>query len=149
MIKTKFDKENIYNDDVCGICGKSGDIPHTDCENKAQELAADYREKMMVMAKAYGISQTFGPSNLDSRMTLDDAVDILSQYLDHELTFDIQRVLENENWWYIPHGWVGVLGFIVEKDSKRIFCLGSGLRTEWNAIESYLNGEVEPVVKKT
>ena len=149
MKETHFNSKSIYNGDVCSMCGKSGDLPHPDCENEARLLAIENRTKMIEMANKYGIGKTFGPSNLDSRMDLNEAINVLAQYLDHKPTFEIDQVLENENWFFIPHGWIGVLGFIVEKESKKVFCLGSGLRTAWNAIESYVDGKVDPIGKES
>ncbi len=147
-MKNRYSKDRIYIGGVCGMCGKTAETPHLDCEKKADELAIDYKNKMIKMAQTYGINKTFGPSHLGNKMTLDEAENILSNYLDHKPSYDIDEVLENENWWFIPHEWIGVLGFIVEKESKKVFCLGSGLHSIWNAVMQYMDGKVEPIKNK-
>ena len=43
------------------------------------------------------------------------------------LRYDASRVIENERWWYIPCGWIGCSGCIVNKHDLYVNWLGSAL----------------------
>ncbi|WP_367874582.1 hypothetical protein [Luteolibacter sp. Populi] len=42
-----------------------------------------------------------------------------------EVEFDPEDVIESAKWWYIPFGWIGCAGFIIDKDGGYINQLGS------------------------
>ncbi len=47
-----------------------------------------------------------------------------------ELRYDPSRVIENERWWYIPCGWIGSHGCIVNKNDLYVNWLGSATSVE-------------------
>ena len=58
--------------------------------------------------------------------------------------YSAAEVIEATSWFYIPWGWIGCLGWIVEKDEGTIFKLGSGLGGIDKAIDAYQEGTLEP-----
>jgi hypothetical protein len=44
----------------------------------------------------------------------------------YPLEYDPRKVVETERWWYIPAGWIGCFGFIVNKTDLYVNQLGSG-----------------------
>ena len=123
---------------VCGHCGRSG--IHPECREEMKRLRAGKRFSL----RQFSIDGRFGPVSTDPEMTLEDAVYRLKEHLGHEPEFDVTEVIENRNWWLIPHGWIGMLGFIVEKHTGRIAELGSGWGELLAAIEAYEAGLIEP-----
>src|ERR1041385_6267284 len=47
-----------------------------------------------------------------------------------ELRYDHAKVIENERWWFIPCGWIGCAGCIVNKSDGYVDLLGSALSLE-------------------
>lgn len=47
-----------------------------------------------------------------------------------ELRYDPAKVIETDQWWYIPYTWIGCKGFIVSKEDLYVNWLGSGLTLE-------------------
>lgn len=65
--------------------------------------------------------------------TLRDAEDAIRRHLKkpaHPLHYDPALLVETERWWYIPYGWIGCGGFIVDKHDLAINELGSALSLE-------------------
>ena len=50
-----------------------------------------------------------------------------SEGLQSDLRYDPKLVREGDHWWYVPCGWIGSLGCIVDKRDLYVNCLGSGL----------------------
>jgi len=46
-----------------------------------------------------------------------------------ELRYDPTKVIENDRWWFIPCGWIGCFGCIVNKSDLYVDWLGSGTFT--------------------
>jgi hypothetical protein len=44
--------------------------------------------------------------------------------------YDQTRVIETDRWWFIPWGWIGCAGFIVNKEDLYVNWLGSALTLE-------------------
>jgi hypothetical protein len=40
------------------------------------------------------------------------------------LKYATDEVIETDRWWYIPYGWIGCAGFIVNKDDSSIEAKG-------------------------
>jgi hypothetical protein len=57
-----------------------------------------------------------------------DAKHLSENYLNREISSDENSVLQGSGWWFIPEGWIGMLGFVVEVQSCTVFPLGSGLQ---------------------
>jgi hypothetical protein len=47
--------------------------------------------------------------------------------LSGQLRYEASKVIENERWWYIPCGWIGCSGCIVNKHDLYVNWLGSSL----------------------
>lgn len=134
--------ENSEDDPVCEFCGRKG--VHPECREQVNKIWA----ARQILLRRFTIDGRFGPVTKDPEMTLADAVFILTKHLGYQPEFDVTQVIENKNWWLIPHGWIGMLGFIVEKRNRRITELGSGLGGLLEAIQAYESGVVEPVATK-
>lgn len=68
---------------------------------------------------------------MDSQNSLRDAEDAIRRRLEEErfqgkLHYDSKKVVEVENWWFIPFSWIGCAGFIVNKSDLYVNWLGSG-----------------------
>ena len=46
-----------------------------------------------------------------------------------KLQYDPAKIIENERWWFIPCGWIGSFGCIVNKSDKYVNWLGSSVMT--------------------
>ncbi|PQO45772.1 hypothetical protein [Blastopirellula marina] len=57
--------------------------------------------------------------------SLDDAVRQLRIFLKRDFDFNDDWVIESENWWYIPYGFIGCAGIIMDKLDGYVNALGS------------------------
>ena len=135
----------------CEICGLSG--VHPDCERKAAESELLYRTVDAELLQRYSVAGCYGPSTFASSESLAEASSALRAHLDRDLCYDPSQAVEGHDWWFIPEGWIGVIGFIVQKSDGKIFCLGSGLvglksdsslYAHWAGIDAYFHGGVRP-----
>jgi len=133
FIEYSCSEDNLF----CGFCGRYG--VHPECREQVNKIWADKRD----LLRQFTIEGRFGPVSSEPEMTLEDAVFRLRKHLGHEPEFDVTQVMENRNWWLIPHGWIGMLGFIVDKHTGRIAALGSGWGELLNAIKAYEAGHIE------
>ena len=148
---TQVEEGRLFPTGVCEICGKSGQ--HPDCEARARRALYDQLVADAAMLRKHSLHGARGICSSDSLLSLDAAERRLLEYLRRPLEFDPHSLIEAEHWWFIPEGWIGKLGFIVEKQSGKVFPLGSGLAWpgddatpggDWSAITRYLQGQVEP-----
>jgi len=123
-------------DEVCEWCGMSGYHPGCQAE------MADWAEQVRVRLLQFTMGGSFGPDPSGSGMSFGEAVARLEQYLDYVPDFDAEAVIENKRWWYIPHCWIGMLGFVVDKSTGRVYKLGSGLGDLVQALTAYEQGRV-------
>jgi hypothetical protein len=149
--KKQVDEIGLFGEGVCHMCGKPG--YHEVCEAHEKEIEDKYKENDLLYLKIYAVNGQYGISNNSSYQL---ALKTLKEFLDQPPVFDKEYVIEGDTWWYFPNGWIGVIGFIIEKNSSSIYLLGSGwggIRDEkyksvpahWVAIEAYINGQIEPV----
>jgi hypothetical protein len=146
----KLSKE-IFPPGACPYCGRSGQ--HPQCETKAIELDRRYRETDEEHLRKYSVHGLYGVVGPDSEQSFARAFQLLERHLRRLPTFDRASAIEGGEWWFLPEGWIGMIGFIVEKRTDRIFALGSGLGSwrpqadsyaHWCAIHAYLSGHVLP-----
>ena len=151
------------NQEDCCICYKPG--RHQECsdiyvkreaqikkdieKNKERELKADIE----FLAK-YSITGAY----IDETK-LNQSYDKIKKYLNSKVGVSGHHYyegkgFENDEWWYLPYGFIGCVGYIVEKDSLKIFCLGSGYAMKrvneinganllWGGVLAYVDGEVD------
>jgi hypothetical protein len=67
--------------------------------------------------------------------TIQEAEEVIKQRFSSEgfkgeFQYDPAKVIENERWWYIPCGWIGCGGCIVNKSDGYVNWLGSAIRLE-------------------
>ncbi len=135
-----------HNDDVsapaaggiCEYCGMSG--AHPECRKKQERYLAKRRN----LLRQFANNGKFGSVSPDPEMTLEEAVSRLKEHLGHPPEFDTSEVVENRKWWFIPHNWIGILGFVVDKRTGQITALGSGWGAVWEALEAFQAGLVDP-----
>jgi hypothetical protein len=155
--KKQVDDMGLFGKGVCHVCGEPG--YHDACDQREFDIENEYRKKDDIFLKRYSVHDCFGVHE-SSRNSYKSALEALSSFLSQPPDFDETRVIEGHNWWYFPNGWIGVMGFIVEKGNNNIYSLGSGLSNLhfrekeyefvagcWVGIEKYLSGELDPVVK--
>ena len=134
---------------VCEYCGSKGF--HPQCElamaeshRRFQEMDADYLQR-------YSLHGSYGIVGEESVQTYEQARTALENHLLRPLECGVDRTIEGKNWWFFPEGWIGVIGFIVEKDSNCVIALGSGLvglsglantPGHWCGIVEYVAGRV-------
>ncbi|MDM5178965.1 hypothetical protein PO883_17325 [Massilia sp. DJPM01] len=137
---------------ICEICGKRG--YHAACAAHALQAERQFHENDTRQLQQYAVHQVRGAVGPQSQASLDRAVAALAAYLKRPLECDLGNAIEGDSWWFIPEGWIGMIGFIVEKRSSTIYALGSGLvawsklphtGSDWCGIFSYLNGKVNAV----
>ena len=63
------------------------------------------------------------------------AIQRVEKLLETKIDLELEP-LETENWWYIPYGWIGCIGFIVDKRDEVILLLGSARRM-YDCFEGY------------
>lgn len=155
--KKQVDEVGLFDAGICHICGEPG--YHDTCDQKELDIENEYRKNDVAFLARYSLHDSFGVQD-SSRCSFNKALDTLRSFLAQPPDFDEARVIEGAEWWFFPNGWIGIIGFIVEKDTNNIYPLGSGLANihfrnkeyefvpgYWVGIEQYLSGRLEPVVK--
>lgn len=146
--KQDVDEDNIFGAGMC-FCGKPG--YHIDCQRKMLDIKGRFEKSDKNLLEKYAVNGKYGV--LKGHLGEFNIVcEKLANHLRQKLDFDESKVIENEHWWFIPHGWIGVLGFIVEKTSDDIYVVGSRRNPDfeayayWHGIEGYStgNGELYP-----
>jgi|TARA_B100000745_G_scaffold77308_1_gene46863 hypothetical protein len=143
-------RKEVDEDDVfgAGICSCAQPGYHIECQWRILAIRAKFEESDKKLLKKYAVSEHYGVSK-NNQEEFKLACKKLAERLQQKLEFDETKVIENESWWFIPHGWIGVLGFIVEKESDDIYIIGSRTEPEfdayayWHGIEWYSSGHGE------
>ena len=139
----------LFGEGICEVCGKRGF--HAECDAKVVDLEREYREHDGELLKAHARYGAYGIIGPDSVATYNRAREVLQRYLGRELESSAEEAIEGNSWWYFAEGWIGMIGFVVEKDGAAIFPLGSGLSARcrrphtpanWSGILAYLAGAV-------
>lgn len=139
---------DLFGPGICSGCGKHGF--HPACEARAVERLRAFDEAKRQLLEQHALHGKKGVVGAASRQSYDCALAALSAYL--------ERPLDGAGWWFIAEGWIGMIGYIVEKEGATIYPLGSGLAAryclpnasaDWRAIVAYLNGEVEAAERST
>lgn len=150
--RQEADEGGLYGNGICEICGKKG--MHSHCNAFTIEGRCKVDENDRKYLRKYAVNGGFGAIGADSQASLEHAISVLEKRLGRELECDPGRSIEGDTWWYLPEGWSGVIGFIVEKRSSQIFVLGSGVMARsdltytdsaWCGILEYLKGNAEPM----
>lgn len=142
----------LYAEDACQICGTGITGTHPECEARALAIEAEFKADDQEMLKECARFCAYGIHSDDSRESLARAIASLTRYLGYAPEFDEEELIEGDDWWFVSHGWIGVIGFVVEKSTDRIFSIGSGLGAisqrryvRWVGIDAYLAGRLKPV----
>lgn len=143
--------EFINPNGVCIICGSAG--LHRECEKKfllerddrnkdieKRVEANNVRERELL--EIYSIDGKYGPSNKHSVLNYGDAKKLVEKYDGFTHSYNESIVIENSDWWFIPYFFIGMRGYIIEKESRSVFPIGSGLGSHWDGIELYTKGEL-------
>jgi hypothetical protein len=151
--KQAVDEMGLFGEGICHICGKPG--YHEACEKRELEIAKKFKNNDQLFIKRYAVHNKYGVTE-SSKSSYHNAFSILDSFLSRQdLKFEKDQVVEGDRWWFFPNDWIGLIGFIVEKETGKIYPLGSGLAgydkkyhfvpAHWVAIDKYLNGSVESV----
>ncbi|NHZ80202.1 hypothetical protein F2P44_13085 [Massilia sp. CCM 8695] len=150
--KNQVDECGLFGEGNCEICGKRG--YHEVCAARVLQIERQFLENHVRLLQQHAVHGALGAAGPQSQASLDRAVAALTAYLKRPLECDLGNAIEGDSWWFIPEGWIGMIGFIVEKRSSTIYALGSGLvawsklqytNSDWCGILSYLNGKVDAV----
>lgn len=72
--------------------------------------------------KKYAVHHQYGVVE-SSKPSYNKALSILDPFLSQDPDFDEDKVVEGNKWWFFPNGWIGVIGYIIEKETGRVFRL--------------------------
>jgi hypothetical protein len=142
----------LFPPGICEYCGRSGE--HSECEQAVAEAVLRYQKADEELLRKYAEHGAYGVHGTKSAESFAQACASLEGYLGRPLAFDRASAIEASSWWFLPEGWIGMIGFIVEKGTGLVYPLGSGLgsRTSlpdvgarWSAILEYVSGHVQPV----
>lgn len=142
----------LFNAGICEYCGRTGE--HPECERAAMEAELRYKRADAEQLQTHSRFGSYGVRGPESEKSFRLACAVLEGYLERPAAFDPDRAIEGDCWWFLPEGWIGMIGFVVEKQTSRLFPLGSGLASwggaphagaVWAAIHQYLSGNVQPV----
>jgi hypothetical protein len=146
MLPDSIMRSELFPDGVCELCGRSG--RHPACEERALELQREFDRIDAEMLRQHAL---FGARGLCSNASSDSFAAARRQlvaYLQRPLDLDPGRAIEGDTWWFLPEGWIGMIGFIVEKATGAVLPLGSGvlglhrgprMGADWIAIQYYLS----------
>ena len=147
--KKEVEQEGLFGSGICEVCGKPG--YHDACKEKVEvAIAARDKEDKLLLNK-YSISGSNGVDGPNTILSYKEACEVLKQYVGDKLNAEDSEAIESKSWWYISHTWIGCVGYIVEKESKKVFCLGSGwagidkeniCSAHWSGIKAYLDGKI-------
>lgn len=128
-------------EDVCEICGTYG--RHEECDEKARRWQAEEQARLKELA----VNGKFGPQSSNPSLTLEEAIQLVATDLGEPREVDdvdVDRVIENERWWFVPSRGIGMLGSVVDKATGAITYLGGGLGRVSKALELYESGRLDP-----
>lgn len=149
IIRSRVD-ELVNPKGVCWVCHEDG--LHQICSDtfekerderkfETQEKVRLYEEKKL---KVYSITGAFGLRDNASRITYEKARFLVESIVDGKHAYDESKIVEGKSFWFVPYFFIGLTGYIVDKNSSKVFALGSGLGDMWVGIEMYLNGKLAP-----
>lgn len=113
--------------------------PATDCPECLQDMRAqlayldnqksEYEKWYAALAARLGLAQGM-PTDPAERASFDLALQRLKNAWckagrEGEVAFEDTKILSSPRWWFIPFGWVGCSGFIVDRESGHVNKLGS------------------------
>jgi len=142
-------------EEICEICGMRG--WHEPCNTALAAAELCQRELDQMMLAKYAKYGGLGLQSEQSRESYARVRMKLEAYLKRPLESAAEFALEGNGWWFIPEGWIGMLGYVIETESEALYPLGSGLHAlygrsgyhvPWGAIDAYLDGRIEPVHEK-
>lgn len=145
----------LFSHGICEYCGCSGE--HPECEQAVAEAVLRHQKADVELLQRYATHGAYGVHGRKSEESFAQACAVLKSHLGKPLSFDRASALEASGWWFLPEGWIGMIGFIVENGTGLVYPLGSGLASRniqpdvgasWSAILEYLSGNVRPDQRK-
>lgn len=142
----------LFPSGICEYCGRSGE--HPECEQAVAEAVLRHQKADAELLRKYAEHGAYGIHGPKSTESFTRACASLESYLGRPLSFDCASALEANNWWFLPEKWIGMIGFVVEKETGLVYPLGSGLASlailpnvgaHWSAILEYVSGHLRPV----
>jgi hypothetical protein len=119
----------LFSAGICEYCGRRGE--HPECERAVAEAVLRYQKADAALLLRYAAFGEYGVRP-ESEQSFTQACAVLEGYLGRPPSFDRSRSLEANSWWFLPEGWIGMIGFIVEKGTDLLYPLGSGLASRGN-----------------
>ncbi len=103
--------------DVCELCDHERTEEHADCLAKVTER----KRRRQAEYAAMGIR----PLLAQSRPSFLEALAHLQAASSKPIAVDESEAFEGDTWWYVPYGWIGCSGHIVDKRAGAVTRLGS------------------------
>jgi hypothetical protein len=108
---------------ICSICGS----PYEDFASHYDICPGRIRKDKQYRQH---LAETFHlklgrPTDSAGQRSLAEAEARVRKVLERDIEYKPEGLLASETWWYIPHGWIGCMGFIVDKKTGYVNWLGS------------------------
>lgn len=106
---------------ACELCGLDLGGDHSDCRALEARLDADAKRRDEALIAEFKLRRITS----ENCAGFDAAVRTVARAVGNEVAVDASRAFEAEGWWFVPYGWIGCSGHIVEKASGEVNRLGS------------------------
>jgi hypothetical protein len=120
--------------EVCGICG-------TEVADLEHEAACSVRSRDWAQVQAAVLDRyRLRPDEPRLDLPFDAALACANALLDRTVAVDPAGVVEGAAWWYLPITWIGCVGLLVDKVTRRASVLGSAIALDdwlWAANQGY------------
>jgi hypothetical protein len=114
--------EIMANRGLCGWCGLEKELAAPAMCADCRPLADEHARRRQQLRDTYVVA-TDSPEKV--QMSWDEAVSAVAGHIGSPVECDPAEAIEAATWWYVPHGWIGCLGFIVDKRDGEVTQLGS------------------------
>lgn len=106
---------------VCELCGQTLVGDHSGCRRLEAQMHAEANQRDEQLIAEFKLRRVT-PEN---RAGYELAVRAVSKAVEEPVVVNEAHAFEAEGWWFIPYGWIGCAGHIVEKQSGIVKTLGS------------------------
>ncbi len=108
---------------ACELCGLDLGGDHSDCRALEARLDADAKRRDEALIAEFKLRRITS----ENCAGFDAAVRTVARAVGDEVAVDASRAFEAEGWWFVPYGWIGCAGHLVEKASGEVRQVGFGL----------------------
>jgi hypothetical protein len=109
--------------EICELCGRLLEGDHSECRALEARLKAEWDSKREELCVRYRLRKITKENRVQFETVLRSTHAALELEDDHP--WSEERGLEAETYWFIPLGWIGSKGQIVDKQTGSVTTLGS------------------------